>query len=83
MKFSNSKITKIDKEFGITIPFEMLQSAELKCDDEVQLELINGVIQISKSKNISMPQGISEDFFDTFKETMETYNQTIKSLVER
>lgn len=83
MKFSNSKITKVGNEFGITIPLEMLQSAGLKHDDKVQLELIDGVIQISKNKNISMPEGISEDFFDTFKETMETYDQTIKSLVER
>lgn len=83
MEIVNRKITKIGNSYGITIPLEILEEVGLKQGDEVQLELNNGVIQISKSRQVTLPQGISEDFFDIVKETMETYDQTLKGLVDR
>lgn len=83
MGIANRKITKIGNSYGITIPLEILEEVGLKQGDEIQLELENGVIQISKSRKVTLPQGISEDFFDIVKETMETYDQTLKGLIDR
>lgn len=83
MDMANRKITKIGNSYGLTIPVEMLKEAGIKYGDNVQLKLIDNNIQIVKERNVSLPDGISEDFFDVIEETMETYDQTIKGLVDR
>lgn len=83
MGIPERKITKIGNSYGITIPSELLKHAGLKHGDEIQLDLVDGVIQISKSRKVSLPEGISEDFFDVLNETVSNYDQTIKGLVDR
>lgn len=77
------KITKIGNSYGVTIPNDLLKKANIQYGDKIQLELVDSTIQISKSKKVSLPDGISEDFFDIVQETMETYDQTISGLVDR
>ena len=77
------KITKIGNSLGVTIPNELLKQAGLKQGDDIQLELIDGVIKISKSRKVILPEGVSEDFFDVLNETVSNYDQTIKGLVKR
>ena len=77
------KITKIGNSYGVTIPNDLLKKANIQYGDKIQLELVDASIQISKSKKVSLPDGISEDFFDVVQETMETYDQTISGLVDR
>lgn len=77
------KITKIGNSYGVTIPNDLLKKANIQYGDKIQLELVDATIQISKSKKVSLPDGISEDFFDIVQETMETYDQTISGLVDR
>lgn len=83
MSIPERKITKIGNSFGVTIPNELLIQAGLKHGDDIQLEFVNGVIQISKSRKVSLPEGISEDFFDVLNKTISNYDQTIKGLVDR
>lgn len=83
MNIPERKITKVGNSFGVTIPSELLKRAGLKHGDDIQLELIDGVIQISKSRKVALPEGISEDFFDVLNETVSDYDQTIKGLVKR
>lgn len=77
------KITKIGNSLGITIPHELLQKAGLQQGDDIQLEFVDGVIQLVKSRKVSLPDGISEDFFDVLNDTVKQYDQTIKGLVNR
>lgn len=77
------KITKIGNSLGITIPHELLQQAGLQQGDDIQLEFVDGVIQLVKSRKVSLPDGISEDFFDVLNDTVKHYDQTIKGLVNR
>lgn len=83
MSIPERKITKIGNSFGVTIPNELLKKAGLEHGDDVQLEIVDGVIQISKSRKILLPEGISKDFFDKLNETVSNYDQTIKGLVDR
>lgn len=83
MKNPERRITKIGNSFGVTIPNELLKKAGLKHGDDIQLELVDGVIQISKSRKVALPEGISEDFFDVLNETVSAYDKTIKGLVKR
>lgn len=77
------KITKIGNSLGITIPHELLQQAGLQQGDDIKLEFVDGVIQLVKSRKVSLPDGISEDFFDVLNDTVKHYDQTIKGLVNR
>lgn len=77
------KISKIGNSYGVTIPLEMLAEIGLNQGDEVQLKLTEGKIQLSKERKVSLPDGISEDFFEVVQETMATYDATLKGLVDR
>lgn len=39
---------------------------------------MDGVIQISKSRKVSLPEGISEDFFDVLNETVSNYEDVFE-----
>lgn len=77
------KITKIGNSYGVTIPVDLMEKAGIEHGDDVQLEYENGEIKITKSKKVSLPEGISEDFFATVQETLEEYDSTLKGLVDR
>lgn len=77
------KITKIGNSYGITISNDLLKKAGLQHGDNVQLEYVNDEIKITRSRKVSLPEGISEDFFETVQETMVEYDSTIKGLVDR
>ncbi|OEF96849.1 AbrB/MazE/SpoVT family DNA-binding domain-containing protein [Desulfuribacillus alkaliarsenatis] len=83
MNNAERKITKIGNSFGVTIPNELLKQAGLKHGDDIQLELKDGEIKISKSRMVALPEGISDDFFDVLNETVSDYDRTIKGLVKR
>lgn len=77
------KITKIGNSLGVTIPAELLAQAELKQGDDVRLQVIDGAIRPVKNRKVTLPEGISEDFFDVLNETVADYDKTIRGLVDR
>ncbi|SIS62846.1 AbrB/MazE/SpoVT family DNA-binding domain-containing protein [Salimicrobium flavidum] len=83
MSGKDRKITKIGNSSGVTIPNDLLAEAGLKTGDDINLEIVDGVIQIRKSRKVSLPEGVSEDFFDVLNETVSSYDETLKGLKER
>lgn len=83
MSTTERKITKIGNSYGITIPNDLLKQAGLEHGDDVVLEYTDDGIKITKNRKVSLPEGISEDFFEVVQETMEAYDSTIKGLVDR
>lgn len=49
----------------------------------VQISSNNGEISIQKSRRVTLPKGISPDFFDILEETTKKHEETIKRLVGR
>lgn len=83
MSGKERKITKIGNSSGITIPNDLLVQAGLKAGDNIHLEVVDGVIQIRKNRKVSLPEGVSEDFFDVLNETVASYDETLKGLKDR
>lgn len=77
------KVTKIGNSLGITFPNEMLKRLNVSQGDEVIIEQADDEIIIRKNVKISLPKGISKDFFDVFNETLAEYDETIKGLRDR
>lgn len=77
------KITRIGKSYGVTIPLDLLKELDIDLGDMVQLTNEDGKILLRKSRRVTLPEGISPDFFDVLKETTEKYDETLKGLVDR
>lgn len=83
MDVAQRTISKIGNSYGVTIPLSMLEELDLQQGDKVQLKVVDGKIHLSKDKQISLPDGISPDFFEKVEETFSTYDVTIKGLKDR
>ena len=77
------KITKIGNSLGITFPADVLKQIEVSLGDQVNIELRNDEIVITKSKKVNLPKGISSDFFDVLNETITNYDTTLRRLKDR
>ncbi len=77
------KVTKIGNSLGVTFPADVLKKINVKQGDEVNVEVRNGEIVLTKSTKVSLPKGISPDFFDVLDQTMVEYDQTLKGLKDR
>lgn len=77
------KISKIGNSYGVTIPVSMLEDLGLHQGDLVRLERVEGGIHLTKDQQVSLPDGLSPDFFDQLEETLTHYDSTIKGLIDR
>lgn len=77
------KVTKIGNSYGVTFPKELLKEAGISYGDEVKVKLENGEIVIRKKEEITLPEGISKDFFDVLERNTEKHKETIEKLVDR
>ncbi|MBY7142778.1 AbrB/MazE/SpoVT family DNA-binding domain-containing protein [Virgibacillus sp. NKC19-3] len=77
------KVTKIGNSYGITFPKELLKEAGISYGDNVQLEVKEGDIVLKKGKQVELPEGISEDFFDVLERNTGKHKETINELVDR
>ncbi|WP_449354295.1 AbrB/MazE/SpoVT family DNA-binding domain-containing protein [Virgibacillus natechei] len=77
------KVTKIGNSYGITFPKELLKEAGISYGDNVQLEVREGEIVLKKGKQVELPEGISEDFFDVLERNTDKHKETINELVDR
>ncbi|WP_373895410.1 AbrB/MazE/SpoVT family DNA-binding domain-containing protein [Virgibacillus sp. CBA3643] len=77
------KVTKIGNSYGITFPKELLKEAGISYGDNVQLEVKEGEIVLKKGKQVELPEGISEDFFDVLERNTDKHKETINELVDR
>lgn len=77
------KVTKIGNSYGITVPVDMLKEAGLSYGDNVQLESKDGEIVLRKKKEIELPKGLSEDFFEVLERNTNKHEKTIRDLVDR
>ncbi|MBP1970544.1 putative addiction module antidote [Virgibacillus natechei] len=77
------KVTKIGNSYGITFPKELLKEAGISYGDNVQLEVKEGEIVLKKGKQVELPEGISEDFFDVLERNTNKHEKTINELVDR
>ncbi|UJL47347.1 AbrB/MazE/SpoVT family DNA-binding domain-containing protein [Virgibacillus sp. NKC19-16] len=77
------KVTKIGNSYGITFPKELLKEAGISYGDNVQLEVKEGDIVLKKGKQVELPEGISEDFFEVLERNTDKHKETINELVDR
>lgn len=77
------KITRIGKSYGVTIPLELLKEHGIDPGDMVQISSHDGEISLQKSRKVSLPKGISSDFFEVLKETTAKHEEALKGLVDR
>ena len=77
------KVTKIGNSYGITIPAEFLKESGLSYGDNVQLNLKDGEIVMRKKEEVSLPEGISADFFKVLERNANKHEKTIQDLVDR
>lgn len=77
------KVTKIGNSLGVTITKDSLQKLKLDVGDDVEIIINEKDGEIVLRKPISVPQGLDPKFFDTLKENVEQYRQTIEKLKDR
>ncbi|MEK4508389.1 AbrB family transcriptional regulator [Paenibacillus anaericanus] len=78
------KVTKFGNSLGITMT-DALKEIGLEQGDAVQIEVNpgSGEIVIKKANKVSLPDGISADFFENLSEVLSEYDQTLKGLKDR
>lgn len=77
------KVMKIGKSYGVTIPLDLLKKNGINPGDMVQLSSNDGEISLQKSRMVTLPEGISSDFFDVLEETTKKHDEALKGLVDR
>ncbi|MUV38612.1 hypothetical protein JNUCC1_02466 [Lentibacillus sp. JNUCC-1] len=77
------KITKIGNSYGITLPKQLLKEANMNYGDQLQMKVKDGDIVLSKKKEVKLPEGLSEDFFEVLERNTQKHKSTIEDLVDR
>lgn len=83
MNNNERKITKIGNSYGITFPKELLKEAGIYYGDNIRLELQDGKIVLQKKEEVTLPKGISADFFDVLERNTKKHEETLQELVDR
>jgi antitoxin MazE len=77
------KVTKMGNSLGINMT-EALRKIGAVQGDLLAIEVEGDVIHITKRQpKISLPEGLSPDFFDVLNSTLNEYDETIKGLKDR
>ena len=82
MKEMERKVTKIGNSLGVTMT-EALKWLGINNGDTVKVNVRGDEIVIKKSQYVTLPEGISSDFFDTLHSVMYEYDETLKGLKDR
>ncbi|HET7627878.1 MAG TPA: AbrB/MazE/SpoVT family DNA-binding domain-containing protein [Bacillales bacterium] len=77
------KVTKIGRSYGVTIPIEMLREHGIEPGDYVNVKSVDGMISISKSRKVDLPEGISPDFFEVLERNTKKHHETFHGLKDR
>lgn len=75
------KVTKIGNRLGVTMT-EAFKQLGIENGDLVEIDVRGDEIVIKKSKRMTLPKGISADFFDTPHAVMDEYDEALKGLKE-
>ncbi|WP_370568867.1 MULTISPECIES: AbrB family transcriptional regulator [Bacillaceae] len=77
------KVTKVGNSLGINMT-EALRKIGAIQGDLLAVEVDGDVIKITKrQQKVSLPEGLSPDFFDVLNSTLNEYDETIKGLKDR
>lgn len=77
------KVTKMGNSLGINMT-EALRKIGAVQGDFLAVEVDGDVIRITKRQpKVSLPEGLSPDFFEVLNSTMNEYDETIKGLKDR
>ena len=77
------KVIKIGKSYGVTLPVEMLAEQGIQYGDMVEVKTDKDTITIRKVQKVSLPDGISPDFFEILEETAQLHGEALKKLVDK
>lgn len=77
------KVIKIGKSYGVTLPVEMLAEQGIQYGDMVEVNTDKDTITIRKVQKVSLPDGISPDFFEILEETAQLHGEALKKLVDK
>lgn len=77
------KLIKIGKSYGVTLPVDMLKEQGIEYGDMLDVKSDNGAITISKARKVTLPDGISSDFFDILEETAQEHGEALKKLADK
>lgn len=80
------KVTKIGNSFGVTLPPEVLEHANLKQGDEIKFTLEkDGIVSFKKYKhlNTEVLSDFDQDFLDGLQDLFDKYNKTLRNLADR
>ncbi len=85
LEHEERKVIRIGNNIGVVLPTDLVKKWDVKLGDSIQFEEKEGDIIMSKNKkkNIELPEGISEDFFEVLTETVEQYDGAFKGLVDK
>lgn len=76
------KVTRIGNSLGVTMT-DALKQLGINNGDTVNIDVRDSEIVVRKSQRVTLPQGISPDFFDTLNSVMDKYHETLKGLKDR
>lgn len=77
------KVRKMGNSLSVNMT-ELLKRIGADQGDLLDLEIVEDEeIRIKKHKDIQLPEGISEDFFDVLRETVAEYDHTLRKLKDR
>lgn len=77
------KIIKIGKSYGVTLPVDLLAEHGIKYGDTIEIKSDKEKIVINKSNKVSLPDGISPDFFEVLEETSKIHDEALSQLVDK
>lgn len=76
------KLTIVGNSLGITLPIEMVNTANLAFEDELEVEF-KGEIILRKNKNVKLLQGVDAEFMEVVSEVIKAHDEAFKGLVDR
>lgn len=79
------KVTKIGNSLGLTLPQDVYNKLNIGQGDVMSIEVRedDGVIEIRKKQQISMPEGVNPRFLEALNKTINKFDGAFKDLVER
>ncbi|MDC3413515.1 AbrB/MazE/SpoVT family DNA-binding domain-containing protein [Aquibacillus sp. 3ASR75-11] len=83
MELFERKVTKIGNSFGITLPTELLKQVGLSQGDDVQVEVKDEKIVLRKKEQITLPEGVDDEFMDILNDVIKKHDKAFKGLVDR
>ncbi|MEK4065039.1 AbrB/MazE/SpoVT family DNA-binding domain-containing protein [Peribacillus sp. FSL R5-0717] len=77
------KLTIVGNSLGITLPIEMVNTANLAFEDELEVEFKGEEFILRKNKNVKLLQGFDAEFMEVVSEVIKAHDEAFKGLVDR